>query len=117
MKTPPKTVYKICDKELWAEARKKGVFDGAEIDLSDGFIHLSTASQVASTLAKHFSGRENLVLAAIDAEAVGELVYEQARDGDLFPHLYKPLLLAHVIWTDMLQLDENENHILPDLGV
>ncbi len=115
MTSQPKTVYKVCDHDLWKKSGRKGVFNGAEIDLSDGFIHFSTANQLASTLAKHFSGRDNLVLAAIDAAAVGDIVYEQARDGDLFPHLYKPLQLADVLWTKMLRLDDNGNHILPEL--
>ena len=53
----PEIIYKICPEALWREAEKAGRFDGAPIDLADGFIHFSTAEQVAETAAKHFAGQ------------------------------------------------------------
>jgi uncharacterized protein (DUF952 family) len=90
-------VYKICDASLWREAERNGVFRGAPVDLADGFIHFSAADQVAETAAKHFAGRENLVLIAVDAEALGDaLAWEPSRGGALFPHLYGELPLSAV---------------------
>ncbi len=110
------TIYKICDKSLWAEAEKAGVFTGAEIDLADGFIHFSTRNQTASTLEKHFSGRTDLLLIAIDAAAMGDaIVFEEARGGMLFPHLYQPLHLNFVRWVKPIEQDKNGKHILPEL--
>ena len=110
------TIYKICDKSLWAEAEKAGVFAGAEIDLTDGFIHFSTGEQTASTLEKHFAGRKDLLLIAIDAEALGdEIVFEEARGGMLFPHLYQPMQLSFVRWVKPIAQGEDGKHILPDL--
>ena len=40
-------IYKICNIELW-EKRKLKATTGAEIDLRDGFIHFSTAEQLAN---------------------------------------------------------------------
>jgi len=48
------TLYKICPVSLWRAAESTGVFRGSEVDRRDGFIHLSTAAQVAETAAKHF---------------------------------------------------------------
>ena len=111
-----KIVYKICDQKLWFDAEKTGNFTGAEIDLADGFIHFSAFDQVASTLAKHFAGREDLLLVAVDAAALGEkIVYEEARGGMLFPHLYQPLLLDHVLWAKPLTTGVNGEHIIPEL--
>ena len=45
---------------LWRAAAKAGRFDGAPIDLADGFIHFSTAEQVRETAAKHFAGQTRL---------------------------------------------------------
>ena len=113
-----KTVYKICDQNLWSDAEKAGVFNGAEIDLADGFIHFSTFDQVASTLAKHFAGRKDLLLIAVDAEALGEeIVYEEARGGFLFPHLYQPLSLDHVLWAKPIKTGDNAQHIIPELDL
>ena len=40
-------VYKICPEALWRAAEAAGRFDGAPVDLADGYIHFSTAAQVA----------------------------------------------------------------------
>ena len=88
-------IYKIVAAEAWEAAVARGVFDGASIDLSDGYIHFSTAAQVEETAAKHFAGQDNLLLVAVEEAALrGKLVYEASRGGALFPHLYAPLPTA-----------------------
>ncbi|NVO16590.1 MAG: DUF952 domain-containing protein [Rhodoplanes sp.] len=90
-------VYKICPAALWREAERAGTFTGAPVDLADGFIHFSTAAQVAETAAKHFFGQRDLLLVAVVAAALGDaLRFEPSRGGALFPHLYAPLPLAAV---------------------
>ncbi|MEN3930138.1 DUF952 domain-containing protein [Microvirga sp. W0021] len=107
-------IYKICPQDLWQEAEKQGCFFGAPIDLQDGFIHFSTASQARETAAKHFSGETDLLLIAIDESRLSEqLRYEPARNGDLFPHLYEPLSLAAVVWVQPLPMGEDGVHIFP----
>ena len=109
-------IYKICPEPLWRQAERAGVFSGAPVDVQDGFIHFSTAAQVGETAAKHFAGRADLLLVAVDAEALGPgLRYEPSRGGDLFPHLYGPLPLAAVSWVKPLPLGAGGRHILPDL--
>jgi len=56
------TIYKICPAALWREAKREGVFRGAPVDLADGFIHFSSAEQVAETASKHFAGQHDLLL-------------------------------------------------------
>jgi len=91
-------IYKIVSQSEWALAEAAGVFMGAEIDLADVYIHFSSESQVAETAAKHFAGRDDLLLVAVDATAVGDaLKWEPSRGGDLFPHLYAPLKLSDVV--------------------
>ena len=108
-------VYKICPEAALREARKSGRFDGSADDARDGFIHLSAGSQVAGTLAKDFAGQRNLVLLAIDPEGLGErLRWETSRGGELFPHLYGRLDLAHVISVEPLALQEDGSHRLPE---
>jgi hypothetical protein len=48
------------------DGRDPGEFRGSPSDTADGYIHLSCASQVAATLDKHFSGVDDLALAAVD---------------------------------------------------
>ena len=50
-------IYKIVPEALWASAEQSGRFEGAPVDLADGFIHFSTASQVRETAARHFKGQ------------------------------------------------------------
>ena len=104
-------IYKICPEALWRAAVAEGVFTGAPVDLADGYIHFSTAGQVAETAAKHFAGQENLLLIAVEEGALGAaLRYELSRGGALFPHLYAPLALAAVRWFARLPLGADGVH-------
>ena len=110
-------IYKICSEALWREAERAGVFAGAAIDLEDGYIHFSTAAQAPETAARHFAGQGDLVLVAIDADALGDgLRWEPSRGGDLFPHLYGPLRLDAVRWVRPLPLGPDGRHVFPELG-
>lgn len=109
-------IYKICPANLWREAEVRGVFIGAGIDISDGFIHFSDAGQVRETAAKHFAGQDDLVLVAVEAERLGEdLRYEVSRGGELFPHLYADLPLSAVRWVRPLPLGADGRHVFPEL--
>jgi uncharacterized protein (DUF952 family) len=109
-------IYKICETAQWAQAERDGEFRGSAVDLADGYIHFSTATQVAGTAAKHFAGMPALVLVAVRAEELGgALKWETARGDALFPHLYGPLPLAAVRWVQALRLDDDGRHVLPRL--
>jgi uncharacterized protein (DUF952 family) len=108
-------IYKICPEALWREAEKEGRFDGAPIDLADGFIHFSTAGQAVETAAKHFAGQDKLLLVAVDQAALGDaLKYEVSRGGALFPHLYAPLPFSAVKWAKPLPLGPDGRHVFPE---
>jgi uncharacterized protein (DUF952 family) len=110
-------IYKICPESLWHDAGRAGAFDGAPIDLADGFIHFSTAEQVAETAARHFAGQDDLVLVAVDPGLLGDaLRYEVSRGSALFPHLYGPLSLSAVCWVKPLPLGSDGRHVFPDLA-
>jgi len=109
------TIYKIAPANLWREAERTGIFTGAPVDLADGFIHFSTASQVRETAARHFAGQPDLVLVAVHVAALGSaLRYEPSRGGALFPHLYGTLALSAVRWVKPLPLGP-EGHVFPEL--
>ena len=108
-------LYKICPAALWREAERTGAFAGSPVDLRDGFIHFSTAAQVAETAARHFAGQDDLVLLAVDADAVAEhLRWEVSRGGALFPHLYAALPVTAVRGVDALRLGPDGRHVFPD---
>jgi uncharacterized protein (DUF952 family) len=111
------TIYKICPAALWREAERAGAFHGSPVDRRDGYIHFSTAAQVAETAAKHFTGEHDLLLVAVDASALGEkLKWEPSRDGALFPHLYGAVPLTAVRRVDPLRLGADGRHIVPELA-
>lgn len=108
-------VYKIVQTSLWQDARKKGVFEGAPIDLEDGFIHFSTRDQARETARLHFAGMTDLTLLAVDAGALGDaLKFEPSRGGQLFPHLYAKLPLDAVLWERPLPLGSGGLHVFPE---
>ena len=109
------TIYKICTADEWRRAFADGVFRGSPADLRDGFVHFSTAEQMAETAARYFAGRVDLVLVAFDDVALGPgLRYEPSRGGDLFPHLYGPLDPATALWVEPLALGGDGAHVFPE---
>ena len=113
----PSIIYKICESALWREAERAGMLRGAPVDLRDGFIHFSTADQVRETAARHFAGASDLMLVAVDADALGAaLKWEISRGGDLFPHLYGTLPLEAVLWAKPLPLGSDRRHVFPELA-
>ena len=99
-------IYKIMTAEQWAGFEATGSFAGAPIDLADGYIHTSTATQAQETADKHFAGAEGLMLVALDSATYGDdLVWEVSRGGQEFPHIYnRPLALAEVVWARPMPL-------------
>jgi uncharacterized protein (DUF952 family) len=86
------TIYKIVPRALWEAALGNGSFTGSPADIADGFIHFSTGAQVDETAARHFQGVADLLLVAVESDALGaQLKWEPSRGGDLFPHLYGSL--------------------------
>ena len=90
-------VMKIATPEQWASATQAGVFAGTESD-TEGFIHLSSLTQVARTANKWYAGRRGLVLLAISPSNLrAELCWEPNAQGELFPHAYGPINLDAVV--------------------
>ncbi len=91
------TAFKILTAEQWATFERHGVFTGAPIDLTDGYIHLSTSDQLEETLAKHFAGQETLTIVEVDLSLLGDVVrWEKSRGDQFFPHVYGVLPMRAV---------------------
>ncbi len=99
-------IYKLIGRQAWEAAVAAGRFDGAPVDLADGYIHFSTAAQAAETGRRYFSGHADLLAVGFEAEVLGEaLRWEPSRGGDLFPHLYGPLDPALAVEVRAVALD------------
>jgi len=98
MSTRASTVFKILTAEQWSTWQAEGVFQGAPVDLADGFVHLSAEDQVRDTAAKHFADQTGLILAEVDLAGLGDAVkWEVSRGGALFPHVYGTIPLSAVL--------------------
>jgi uncharacterized protein (DUF952 family) len=111
----PELIYKITTEAVYEPARGTGVFAGMPIDTKDGFIHFSTAGQLAETLRLHFAGQNDLVLLAVRTADLGDdLKWESSRGGALFPHLYAPLPLSAVAWEAPIAVAADGSCDLPE---
>ncbi|MBC7721693.1 MAG: chorismate synthase [Pedobacter sp.] len=83
------TIYHVTTNDAWISAKEIGYYEAASLD-NEGFIHCSTASQVAGTLERFFAGQSNLVKLVIDpSKLTHDLKYEMATDVQMaFPHVY-----------------------------
>ena len=114
-------VYKILPAATWYSAESAGEFAGAGIDLEDGFIHLSAATQVQSTADLYFADQSDLLLVAFRTETMGALLRWESPRGDsttearkqqAFPHYYGKLSTTHVAWTRRIKQDASGRNVV-----
>ena len=87
-----KKVYKILTLGEWEEASKIGQIVTA-LDQQDGFVHLSSATQLNMTLSLYFLKKEKVILLQInESDIIEGLTYEYAdKRGGEFAHFYGEL--------------------------
>ena len=85
-------VYKVLTLGEWEEASKIGQIVTA-LDQQDGFVHLSSATQLNMTLSLYFSKEEKVILLQInEGDIIEGLTYEYAdKRGGEFAHFYGEL--------------------------
>ena len=109
-----KFIYKIISKSDLQESRNKGQLIVSKKDLEDGYIHFSGNDQVAGTLKKFYQNQKDLILLKVDTLKLDHLIWEQASDGNMFPHLYSSLDLSNVVEEFQISLKDDGSHVLPD---
>ena len=108
-------IFKIIDKEEWQKAKQAGTYEGSKKDTEDGYIHFSEEEQVEETLLRHYPKKDNLILLKVNAFKLEHLLWEQASNGDMYPHLYSPLDISNVEEEFELPLDDDGKHKLPEI--
>ena len=93
-------LYKILTPQEWNISKASG-FITTELDLKDGFIHLSNAAQLSTTLALYFSDHEEVILLLPELTQVQDkLIYEavdsQSKRSGKFGHLYAELKVSQI---------------------
>ena len=108
-------IYKIIDKDEWQKAKQTGTYNGSDKDKKDGYIHFSEEDQVPETLKKYYQNIENLILLKVNAFKLDHILWEQASNGDMYPHLYSSLDIKNVEDEFALPLDDDGMHKLPEI--
>ena len=108
-------IFKVIDKEEWQKAKKSKTYGGSDKDKKDGYIHFSDEDQVPETLEKYYPNKENLVLLKVNAFKLDHLLWEQASNGQMYPHLYSALDINTVVNEYELSLNDDGTHILPEI--
>lgn len=91
-------VYRLASAAEWKAAQSTGAIPKRDIDVKDGYFHLSTQEQALETARLHFAGADDLLALEIPLAAIADkLKFELApKRGEAFPHYYGDLLAAHV---------------------
>ena len=94
-------IYKILTHTEWEAANKLG-YVKTDLDNKDGFVHCSTAKQLALTLHLYFKKEMSVVLCEIDecdlnrSEYFFEKTLSNNRSEQEFPHIYGKLSIEQI---------------------
>jgi uncharacterized protein (DUF952 family) len=100
-------VYKVLRVNEWEDASRTGLIV-TELDVEDGFIHLSTAVQLAATLSLYFEASEQVFLLELNMEKIDKdkIIFEEPYPNNgirksAFPHLYSELTTKQIsnVWS------------------
>lgn len=93
-------IYHIANNIDWERAQSAGSYECESLH-SEGFIHLSTESQLQESLNIYFKGKTDITILELDTDKIkGTLKWELSESrGEEFPHLYNPLNVSAVIST------------------
>lgn len=96
-------IYHVTTQENWDNAVIAGYYEAPSLH-TEGFIHNSTAAQVAGVLERYYGGQSNLVLLHIEeTKLTSELKYELAPSiNELFPHIFGVINLVAIIKIETL---------------
>jgi len=108
-------IFKIVPRGEWEAT--SGDYHGSAHDQADGFLHFSTAPQLAETLRLYYAGQDDLMLVAADTDALGTaLKWEHsASRGEDFPHLYGPLTCDAMKWARPIRKNADGSFALPKM--
>ncbi len=103
-------IHHLAEPVAWVAATSQRAYEAASLT-AEGFIHLSTPTQLSITFARFYADRTDLVLLDVDdthPEVTELLRWEKIPSGEVFPHLYGPLPVDAVM--------RARPHWRPDIG-
>lgn len=93
-------IYKILLKPEWEKFQQTKEFIGTELDIKDGYIHMSSTKEQMERVKNKYYKDVKVYLLKIDSDKLSQsnkFKYEPISNGDLYPHYYDKLLISHVI--------------------
>lgn len=114
-------IYHIATKKEFDEAQTKGEYAAPSLQ-TEGFIHCSTAKQIAPVANAFYKGQSGLVLLKIDEDRIKSPVKWEAPAGppaqginesDLFPHIYGAINLDAII--SVIDFDPADQSLISNL--
>ena len=94
----PKYIYKILTKDEWSNMQNKSVLLGSEMDIKDGFIHLSTAKQTQRIANKYFPNMsDGYILKILYKDIKSKTKWEANSKGELFAHCYDGIPIELIV--------------------
>ena len=96
-------IYHITTTAAWEQALLEGAYTADSLVI-EGFIHCSTADQVAGVLDRYYKGQTNLVKLTIDKSKVtSPLIFELATSiNEVFPHIHGPINVSAVVKSEFI---------------
>lgn len=89
-------IFHLATPEEWATAQAMGSVAPRSL-ATEGFVHCSRADQLDGTIQRHYAGIDDLVLLRLDEARLGDdLLWEESRPGERYPHLYRAIALDEV---------------------
>jgi uncharacterized protein (DUF952 family) len=83
-------IFHLVEPAVW-ERDRQAPYRPASLE-TEGFIHCSSADQVARVANLFYAGAQSLLVLRIDADRLGALLRdEDIGTGEKFPHVYGPL--------------------------
>ena len=100
--------YRLALPEEWDSACASGEVPRRQIDIDDGYFHLSTGTQLIETANLHFAAHQVLVALAFRAETLADHIKMELapKRQQYFPHYYGALQTKDV--AEVLTLEKAE---------
>ncbi len=107
-----KMVYHLITPKEWEIAKNQPYYATESLAL-EGFIHCSTAIQVAKTANNYFKNQPEMLVLHIKEENLADatLKYE-ANAYDIFPHIYGAIVREAVVGETLIK--QNSNNIFEE---
>lgn len=109
-------IYHLSRKKDLDASLELDFYIPSDEDKNDGFVHFSTAKQLAISAKKHRKGEKDIFLVEVDTHLiVDDLKWEPARNNEYFPHLYGAFFKKYVTRLTAISIDDSGTHLFPKL--